>query len=254
MRFDSLLRACLLASLAATAALASGCDTVLRGNGDAATETRDIRPFRAIEISAQVEVELEVTGEADGPPERTPARAPVATMRCDSNLIHHIQTHVDDGVLYVHSDGRLDLRPRTSCELTVSTATLERIRIEGPSGVVVDGAVDELHAIDVEGPAELDVDGIAVEHLDVEVEGPADVSLAGTADAVVIDLEGPVGFDAPHLEARDLDLVASGPVDADVRASESVSLDLEGPVSLDVHGHPGARDISTEGPVTLRFP
>lgn len=254
MRFDSLLRAALLVSLAATAALASGCDTVLRGNGDAASESRNLSAFTAIDVSAQIDIELTVTGEADGPPQRGPARAPVATVRCDSNLIHQIQTHVDDGVLHVHTDGRIDLHPRTTCELTVSTESLARIRIEGPSGVVVDGVVDELRAIDVEGPAELDVEGIAVAHLDVEVEGPADVSLAGTVDAAVIDLEGPVGFDAPHLEARDLELVANGPVDADVRATDSVSLDLEGPVSLDVHGHPGLRDVSSEGPVSLRFP
>ncbi|HWB77833.1 MAG TPA: DUF2807 domain-containing protein [Nannocystaceae bacterium] len=254
MRFDNLLRAAFLASLAAAATLASGCDTIFRGNGDAASESRDLGHFTAIDITAQIDVEIEVTGEREGPPERGPARDPVATMRCDSNLIHHVQTWVDEGVLHVHTDGRLDLRPRTTCELTLSTTTLERIRIEGPGGLIVDGAVDELRAIDIEGPAEIDVEGIAVAQLDVEVEGPADVSLAGTADAVVIDLEGPVGFDAPHLAARDLELIASGPVDADVRATESVSLDLEGPVSLDVHGHPGARDISTDGPVTLRFP
>ncbi len=254
LRPETLLRTAFLLSLAAAASLALACDVTVWGNGEPRSETRELPEFSAIELELGLDVDVEVLGEHEGPPERSPVDAPTATLHCDRNLIGRIVTEVSAGTLHIHgSDDRIDLHPRTTCELVVQTRRLETIHVEGPGTIVAHGLLDELRRIHLEGPAELDADGLAVETLDVRAEGPAELVLDGVAQTVGFDVEGPVEIDADGLVARTVELVAEGPVDASVHASDSLVLDVEGPADIVVHGRPEHRDVDVEGPADIHY-
>jgi len=247
-----ILRVIFVLSLAAASALAVGCDMPVWGNGDPVTRERELAAFTAIELSTTVDIDVEVAG-TDGAPRRIPPGGVVAQLRCDSNLVDRIDTVVEGGVLVVRAEDDADLQPRSTCALVVETDRLQSLAIFGPGTIAAHGRLTDLREVDLEGPAELSADDIASSELVVRVEGPAELALAGVVDRLDVDLEGPVQLDAEPLAATAVDLVAEGPVQADVRARESCTLQLEGPVELDIWGAPRFRDVDVAGPTDVQF-
>lgn len=228
-------RTMLLASLSSSACLF--------GSGDAITVERELAAFHAIDNDSVVDVR--VTAAEPG------SRQLPGALTCDDNLVDDIETTVENGILRVRSKRRW-FRPHVDCELEVTTTTLTRLRIDGPSELVAEGPF-ALEHVTIDGPADVTVRDIVGPSVTIDIDGPAEIALSGEVEAAEFVLDGPATVDSRGLQAASLTLDGDGPVSARVFADSSVDIVLDGPGDVKVWGDPETRHVDIDGPGDVRF-
>ena len=220
--------------------LSSAC---VFGSGDPITVERELAAFDAIDNDTVVALRVGVASPG--------SRQLPGLLTCDDNLVDDIETTVEAGVLRVRALRRR-LRPHVDCELEVTTTTLTRLHVDGPSDALVEGPFALEHAT-IAGPANVTVRGIVGAAVTVDVDGPADVALSGEVDHAEFVLDGPLSLDARGLRAAALTLDGDGPLDARVYAGEDIDVALDGPGDVRVWGQPATRHVDVDGPGDVHF-
>jgi hypothetical protein len=133
----------------------------------------------------------------------------------DANLLPHVHTVVEDGILRVDTDAEL-----FPTELTVSVVVPQLRWVGG-----FDGA--DVRAIDVDTPS-----------LDVDSSGAGHIELTGAADVLTIRSSGSGVHNAAELTAAEVSVTSTGSGVSWITATDTIEGEISSAVTLNVFGDP----------------
>lgn len=191
--------------------------STVQGSGVAVTETRELDPFTAVELSGVNTITIGVGGDQR------------VVVRADDNLVSQVTTDVRDGVLVVDENGSFDSITPMSVEITVPS--LDDVRLSGSGTILIDG-----HALDA---------------LAVALPGAGTITGAGSVTMLDVDLAGSGDVDFGKLVARDATVALSGSGTVLVNVTGALEADVSGAGSVTYTGDPDSvdREISGTGSV-----
>jgi hypothetical protein len=218
--------------------LLGGC-TGIDGNGQPASETRDLSDFVAVENDGELDVRVE-QGETFS-----------VRVDIDSNLVRAVETRVDGNTLRIDSDGNLDdFLPGP--HLTVIMPHFASAALSG-SGRITLVSIKETRPVSLRlsGSGNIDFQGEAPA-MDVHVDGSGDVGLVGSTERIVLDLGGSGSIDATALPATSGSIEVDGSGEVRATINGPVDVDLSGSGSIDVYGTPTIARYSKSGSGEIR--
>lgn len=155
----------------------SSSGSSVEGSGIAATQTRDLAPFRSVDLAGSNDVSIAVGGQQS------------VVVRGDHNLLRRVTTRVEGGGLVIGTTpGSFTTKSPMRVDITVPS--IEALTLSGSGIVSVTGLRTPSLTVTLPGSGVLRASGTA---------GKLDVTLAGSGDA---QLDG--------LVARDVHAVLSG--------------------------------------------
>lgn len=184
-----------------------------KGSGKMASEIRDIKGFKAVDVGGVFEVEI------------TAQRDFEVEVETDDNLLPLINTEVDGGVLRIESVGR------------ISPTGKIHIRISAP----------DISELDVSGAANVTLDNVKNSNLAVDSSGASKIKIAGETAKFLADTSGASKIDADDLRAVDATIDGSGASHVDINVSGELSADLSGASKVTYSGSPTAVNRKTSG-------
>lgn len=176
----------------------------LQGSGVAATETRSVPAFNAIELAGANVVTVAVGTKQS------------VTVRADSNLVGRVTTTVHRGALVVSQRGSFTTRSPMSVDVTV------------PS----------IHSITLSGSGVLAVERVKSPRLYVRVPGNGVVTVAGIVTRLDVRLGGSGDVRLGDLTARDVAARVSGSGRLIVHATGTLGASISGSGAIFYTGNP----------------
>lgn len=139
------------------------------------------------------------------------------------------------------TDGRLDIEHGERSGVFTGTDRIE-VRIAAP----------DVSRFVIEGSGDLELNAIDRETLDIRISGSGDVSGHGRTGALALVIEGSGEADLRDLAATSATVRIDGSGEADVRADETVDVEINGSGDVELHGRPGrvTQEISGSGEVS----
>lgn len=211
--------------LSSLTACTSARATPLRGNGVIKTEERSVAAFIGVSFGGAATLRVR-RGDK-----------PLVRITTDENLLSRFETDVEGGVLTLGFDGERGIRGVTKLEVEVTTAALEHLELSGAVKATIDRFAGERLQIEGSGAVKLDA-ALDYKTLDLDLSGGGEVALKGSADEVHIDGSGATHIAAAGLAARSVAADFSGAADADLRASESLDIEVSGAGRVRYFGNP----------------
>jgi hypothetical protein len=191
--------------------------TRVRGSGKAATQAREVEDFHAVSIRSCADARIRV------------GQAKSVNVTCDDNLIEHLVTRVEDGVLVIETD-QGSYSYRTEVVIDISVPALDGVAVSGSGDVTVDG-----------------LDGGA---LGLDICGSGDVTARGTVDELTVSISGSGDMALYGLSARSAKISISGSGDVELEVREELSANISGSGDVSYRGSPEVRrSVSGSGSV-----
>lgn len=179
------------------------------GSGHRAKEERLLDDFHSIVVESALDVEIEAGAEHSS-----------IVLSGDDNLLEHVETGVEDGVLSIAlREGTYRMRKGLSAR--IQTPALASVRVAGSGDIEVRG---------IEGPS-----------FEVGIAGSGDVYLSGRADEVRVEIAGSGDVDADDLRAARGVVRITGSGDVDVHSSEELDVEIRGSGDVVYSGNPSVR-------------
>lgn len=212
------MRRCTIVPLAALALLAASCggsgSSGLEGSGVAATSTRDVSSFTAVELRGTGTVEVR---------RGSPAKV---TVRGDDNIVPLVTTEVEGSTLVVdEKEGNFS----TKQPLVVEVVAPEL------SSSVLSGA-GTLHVAEATGPS-----------FDAQLSGTGKLDVDGTVDTLNATVSGAGSAQLEHLVTRNAVAGVSGVGSVHVYATDTVDASVSGAGSVLYGGHPAKVTTNVSG-------
>ncbi len=205
----------------------------------AATESRKISDFTAIEVGGGVTLEVK-------------KGATSLTIEGSPEVIKQYETEVADGVLHIRNKSKSWFK---SGEVTIRVTTPSLSRLDASGGVhasLLDVAAPKF-AAELSGGVDLDAPKLALDTLDLEASGGVHVTISGKARDARMNLSGGVELKGKSLELAQLQVNASGGCTADLTVKESIAGDISGGVGLTVRGNPPKSRVHTGGGADVNY-
>jgi hypothetical protein len=190
-----------------------GSSELIVGSGVPASETRDVEPFTAVDLTGASNLVVRVGDELS------------VVVHADDNIVPLVSTEVRDGALVVATDDGFTTVNEVRVDVTVPT--LDGMRLTG-SGVVA-------------------VEGIQGKELDVLLSGSGALSASGTVDVLTATVSGAGSARLADLRAGAVDALVSGTGLLEVYASDSLDAAVTGTGVILFGGHPASVERSVAG-------
>lgn len=175
-----------------------------KGSGKIATEQRDVKGFKGVDVGGAFLVEI--TAQSDFSVE----------IETDDNLLPLIKTKVNDGVLQIETEGR------------ISPTEQVKIRISAP----------DIERLDVSGAANLTLKSVKNANLSVESSGASKIKLTGETAKFTLESSGASKVDADDLKTVSTNIDASGASRIEVNVSGDLTVDASGASHIVYSGKP----------------
>jgi hypothetical protein len=192
----------------------------LHGSGIAATQSRTVPSFTAVDLAGATNVIVHIGGKQ------------AVVVEADDNLINLVTTGVHDGTLVLGTKGSFTTERPMTVDVTIST--LDAVVLSG-SGVVT-------------------VEGVGAEQLTVRVPGSGLLNISGTAERLDVSLAGSGDVQLQDLIARDVAATLSGSGRLQVHATSSLEASVSGTGVIVYSGNPSnvTQDVTGTGAITKR--
>jgi hypothetical protein len=176
----------------------------LEGSGVAATETRQVPPFAAIDLAGTNQVTVRI------------GKRRSVVVSADDNLLGRVTTRVRSGRLVVDELGSFTTR----------------------SPMSVDVVVPSLDSLTLSGTGSLLAIGIATQRMTASIAGTGLLQISGTAAHLNVSLDGDGDAELGELAARDVHAVMNGTGQIVVRATRTLDASVAGTGSILYSGSP----------------
>ena len=234
--------------------------TILEGDGVAASQGRDVEGLTG--LSAETFVDVVVT----------PAEQASAELFCDQNLLEHVITELDGGVLRVRTSPELVLNPRLDCVLELEAPCLQHIassgsglvsstevlcsteslHSSGSGGISLIGVSSESLDLHGSGSGAVDAGQLDVGSVDAHFSGSGGGSASGLCGDIDLHVSGSGGFMAQPLSCQTAAITVSGSGDVELTVTDSASVSTSGSGDVDLWGGASVvSDSSGSGDVTV---
>lgn len=182
----------------------------VKGSGDAASENRDLRGFKGIDVSSSFEVVI--TAQKDFS----------VTVEADDNILPLIETEVHRGVLQIECSRRVS--PKTPMKIFISAPDIENIETSGAANVILNS--------------------IKNTSLDIESSGASKVLVTGETSKLIVNVSGATKINAEGLIAETANVDSSGASSVALNVLNALSTDASGASKITYSGSP--RDLNTK--------
>lgn len=126
--------------------------------------------------------------------------------------------------------------PRGPVEITVGTADLSGIWVNGAGSLAVDRIKGLSFNLSVQGSGSAAIGHTDVDQLTIGISGAANASIAGKAPKLTAIVRGTSVLDASGLAAKDVTVGAEGPAQVRINASGTAKVDARGVASIEIAG------------------
>ncbi len=190
----------------------------VKGSGNVVTENREVRDFKAIDVSGVFNVEIVAQKEFS------------VQVEADDNLLPLIKTEVKNGVLEISTEKRIKSRTRMT------------VRISAP----------DIESIEASGATKVSAIELKNSSLKLDTSGASKISVAGETGSLNVDVSGASKIDAENLAAANVIVDASGASKVLVNVSGELRADCSGASSVTYSGTPTNIVKNTSGAGKLR--
>ncbi len=184
----------------------------IKGDGLITTTNRPIADFSALEVAGAYQIQWS-------------SGKPALTITTDQNLLPLITTSVSGDSL--HIDWKENLRPTKGIRIILSSASLER--------VLLNGAVS------------LSASNLSGHDLKLESNGASSVVVDGSVTNLEANLSGATRLNATSLHSQTATVSLSGACYADVTVTETLNGSISGAGVLTYAGNPKSVEKSVSG-------
>jgi phage shock protein PspC (stress-responsive transcriptional regulator) len=187
-------------------------------------ENRKLGPFYAIDISGNFELTLKKDSVQE------------INVSSPTNFLSKVVTKVENGVLYIYSDGISLNRP---LKVTVSYDSIKSLVAKGACKITNENQiVISDFTLDLLGASEADLDMKVTGQINVNTKGASKVDLKGSCNKFKLNGLGASQIEAGDLIAKVADVYVAGATHAQVHATESLNAEAYGASGIGCKGHP----------------
>jgi hypothetical protein len=231
-----LLAACLFL---APACMFTACnELILRGKGDAVTQTRPVADFDAVHAGGEFEIFL--------------SQGPTQDIRLEGqeNILAELSTQVNHNKLEIKYT-RSRVKARKPVRIYLTTPALREVSLSGANTLqgLTPWQVDalELHA---SGSGNIDMTVTGAQHLASHTSGSARITLSGHADRYEMELSGSGKISAFGLTTKTAEVAVSGSGNCELVVTEQLKTRISGSGKVRYKGNPAvSTNISGSGSV-----
>jgi hypothetical protein len=203
------------------------------GTGEVVEEPRDVGGFTG--VSQEIVADLHIVLGAEES----------LRVSAQANLLPHIVTEVQNGVLRIRSEANVDLEPTLPIELDLTATTLESIALVGVGDIDAPEIVGSSLALSLSGLGNIELASVVVGSLDVVIPGIGDVVLSGEGNEQAITISGKGAYEALNLSSAETEALISGLGSMSVRVSDRLIATITGTGTICYSGDPTVESTIT---------
>lgn len=177
-------------------------------------ELRTVEPFHGIEVSGNIEVELVQDSLSS------------VEVICHPDILSHIKTEVDNGVLKIYSN---KIHLNRNVKVNVAAKTIQELTVNGASEINSNGQIsaDRLR-VELTGASRADLDVAVVQDMDIEMTGASKANIEGHAYKLICDATGASKLDAENMTVRNANISGTGVCEVEVNVKDSLDVEVSG--------------------------
>jgi Putative auto-transporter adhesin, head GIN domain len=208
--------------------------------GDLVTETRAVRGFHEIGLSAPAHLVV-----------KQGAREALV-VRADRRLMPYLKTTVSSGRLDLDLDTRSSNHDRFECThptvFEVTVVKLSALDVSGAGSAKLGPLQRKQFALDLSGAAEVEMERLVGERLDIDMSGAATVRAAGKVARQSLRISGTGRYKGEQMASDAASISIAGTGSAQVNASKELDVSISGVGDVQYLGNPKiTRTISGMG-------
>ncbi|MEO8962703.1 MAG: head GIN domain-containing protein [Ginsengibacter sp.] len=217
----------------------TSCDSI-SGNGNIISEKRSIYNVHSIKTSGSIDIDINI---GDGYS---------LVVENDENLIPHIVTEVNNGVLNIHYKNNYSI-VNDHAKVTVTVPSLNKISTSGSADIKGHGVIISDKEFDIttsgSGDIDLEVDAPAISAVG---SGSGDIALSGKTKDLDCKISGSGDVKCSNLKSENTNIRLSGSSAAHVFASVSLKVNVAGSGDVYYSGNPTSPEIHISGSGTVK--
>lgn len=187
-------------------------ERTITGSGNVRVETRNVTDFKGINVSNALEVEIE-QGDAYQ-----------VVVEADENLLSHITTRVENGILHIETDAN-SFRNIDARKIRVKMPVIESLEASSAAKITSTGTlITERLLVDASSASEIDIT-VEADELTCNSDSASSVDLKGKALRFKAESSSASEIDADELLANDV--MANASSAATISAHPILTLDAE---------------------------
>lgn len=197
----------------------------IKGNGNVATENREVSPYDEISVNGNIDVVL-VEGKEGK-----------VILKAEENLLEYIEINVTKDALKIKSEDRTELRPSNGKNIlvTIPVQDISKLSLNGSGGVKGNVTLkDDKIKLQVNGSGDMDVDVIA-EDVKAMINGSGDITITGKTNVFEAAINGSGDIEGHELIANNCKGKVVGSGDIRFYAKQKLDAKIIGSGDIEVN-------------------
>lgn len=213
------------------------------GSGNLKTETREVKGFHALDLSAFGNVVV-TQGDTEG-----------LTVEGEDNLLPLVTTEVDGkGTLHLGmKSGKGSVRATKPLTFKLATKGLDQVTISGSGNFDAQSLTEKEKGnldVAVTGSGNVKIGTLSADGLKVSLQGSGTLTLGGSVNHQDVTLSGSGDYDTAELKTKTTTFKLSGSGDAEVWATDKLTVESSGSGDVSYYGKPTVeKHVSGSGSV-----
>ena len=197
----------------------------VEGNGQAASESRQVDNFNSVECDGPMDIILQ-----DSP-------NPGARIECDQNLLSYITTETRGKTLHIEQKHGYNLRSDNPMRVYVSAPVFNEVALGGSGNITSQRILvnPDKMSLRMSGSGNIKVQ-VNTPELESRMNGSGDITLSGSADRWVASIAGSGNLYCFGLNTQKAEVTISGSGNAEVMASKQLTLKINGSGNIKYRG------------------
>ncbi|HNE27668.1 MAG TPA: head GIN domain-containing protein [Saprospiraceae bacterium] len=209
----------------------------VRGEGPVQTETRTVEGFHGVDLSLAGTVEATVSDQYS------------VEVSAQGNLLPHLKTEVNDGILKVYFDDNVS--SSESVTIRVSAPAYDAFTLSGSGKIALNSPLkNERLDLDISGSGDLILPQIDIRETNIDIAGSGTVEIGGTGNKVDAQVSGSGDVRASNFTVAicHAEVTGSGTLRCDV--SQELDASVSGSGNVYYTGNPGVKEnVSGSGEI-----
>ena len=161
-------------------------------------------------------------------------------VAAEDNLLPHILTDVQDGILEIRTRSNINLDPTLQIEYRLTVVSLESVLLSGVGDITVSDLSATRLSLRLSGVGKVEASNLDADELDVVLFGVGDFHITGTVNLQRVEVTGLGDYDARDLASLDavISILGNENRAAIVRASDMLTVRILGNGSVFYIGDP----------------
>lgn len=211
----------------------------VKGSGKIAVMTRVITGYNSIDVSGSIDVYV------------VQDSVQSVKIETDDNLLEHIETKEEGGILYIDVKRNYNLKPTDAIKVYVYGSNFRKFDASGACDFYTQGLVtsNESVVIELSGSSDAEMQ-LKAPRIKADLTGAGSVKLKGETKDLELDGTGSSSLKCLEMMAENVEVDITGSGNAEVFASVKLDISVTGSGSVKYKGSPAvSQKISGSGSV-----